>query len=131
MVEFETRFTARLRQFKKANSPPPPPRKPNTKWKSLGAELKAKTNEGDGESCKIIEKSLKSISDSTRIILGEDSNPADREELGIKLYRRIATFVDYEAVTQTYDEIDNIQKEHFIKIELIFQSNFDCRKSSD
>ena len=89
MVEFETRFTARLRQFKKANSPPPPPRKPNTKWKSLGAELKAKTNEGDDESCKIIEKSLKSISDSTRIILGEDSNPADREELGIKLYRRI------------------------------------------
>ena len=115
MVEFETRFTARLRQFQKANSPPPPPRKLNTKWKSLGAELKAKTNEGDVESCKIIENSLKSIFDATRIILGEDSNPADREELGIKLYRRIATFVDYEAVTQTYDEIDNIQKEFFHK----------------
>ena len=32
----------------------------------------------------------------------------------LKTYlKRIATFVDYEAVTQTYEEIDNIQKEHF------------------
>jgi hypothetical protein len=104
VVEVETRFTARIRNFEKKikkNSGS------NTKWKALCSFIRAKCEKGQHS---IIDSNLKIIIEKTHQILGSDSNWEDQNELGIKLYNEIAEFVRYEAVTKTYDEIDNVQK---------------------
>ena len=103
------RFTARVRAYQESRAGVKPTNeRENTRFRALGAELKAKCPETSDHAK--VDSSLKVIEKCTKTVLGEDSNYLDRDELGVKLYNETAVWVKYEAVTKAYEEIDNTQK---------------------